>query len=95
MVGATGTISKSFRKYLRNIPGKHEIRELQKTAKLGAARTSEGTNRFNIRNSAICTIQNSCSTVFSRDMVCFRTKMMMIISFVKIITKNVIILISP
>jgi hypothetical protein len=28
--GATGTISKSFRQYLSNIPGKHEIKELQK-----------------------------------------------------------------
>jgi hypothetical protein len=28
--GATGTISKSLRQYLRNIPGKHEIEELQK-----------------------------------------------------------------
>jgi len=30
--GATGTISKSFRQYLSNIPGKHEIKEPQKTA---------------------------------------------------------------
>jgi len=30
--GATGTTSKSFRKYPSNIPGKHEIKELQKTA---------------------------------------------------------------
>ena len=29
--GATGTISESFRKYLSNILGKHEIKELQKT----------------------------------------------------------------
>jgi uncharacterized protein YycO len=29
--GATGTISKSLRQYLSNIPGKHEIKELQKT----------------------------------------------------------------
>ena len=36
---ATGTISKSFRKYLSNIPGKHEIKELQKTAILGTAHT--------------------------------------------------------
>ena len=36
-IGATGTISKSFRKYLSNIPGKHEIDELQKTAILGTA----------------------------------------------------------
>ena len=36
-IGATGTISKSFRKYLSNIPGKHEIKELQKTAILDTA----------------------------------------------------------
>jgi len=28
--GAIGTISKSLRQYLGNIPGKHEIKELQK-----------------------------------------------------------------
>jgi hypothetical protein len=32
IIGATGTISKSFRKYVSNIPGKHEVKELQKTA---------------------------------------------------------------
>jgi hypothetical protein len=37
--GATGTISKSFRKYLSSIPGKHDIKELQKTAILGTAHT--------------------------------------------------------
>jgi len=31
-IGATGTISKSLIHYLSNIPGKHEIKELQKTA---------------------------------------------------------------
>jgi hypothetical protein len=31
IIGATGTISKSLRQYLSNIPGKHEIKELQKT----------------------------------------------------------------
>jgi hypothetical protein len=31
------TISKSFRKYLSNIPGKREIKEGQKTAILGTA----------------------------------------------------------
>jgi hypothetical protein len=36
-IGATGTISKSFRKYVSSIPGKHEVRELQKTAILGTA----------------------------------------------------------
>jgi glycine cleavage system protein P-like pyridoxal-binding family len=39
IIGATGTISKSFRKYsyLSSIPGKHGIKELQKTAILGTA----------------------------------------------------------
>ena len=36
-IGATGTISKSFRKYISNIPGNHEVKELQKTAILGSA----------------------------------------------------------
>jgi hypothetical protein len=36
-IGATGTISKSFRKYVSNIPGNHEVRELQNTAILGTA----------------------------------------------------------
>jgi len=31
IIGATGTISKSFRKYMSNIPGNHEVKELQKT----------------------------------------------------------------
>jgi len=38
IIGATGTISKSFRKYVSNIPGKHEVKELQKTAILGTAK---------------------------------------------------------
>ena len=37
VVGATGTISKSFRKYVSNIPGNHEVKELHKTAILGTA----------------------------------------------------------
>ena len=39
IIVATGTISKSFRKYVSNIPGKHEVKELQKTAILGTAHT--------------------------------------------------------
>jgi hypothetical protein len=27
-IGATGTISKSFKKYVSNLPGNHEIKEL-------------------------------------------------------------------
>jgi len=37
ITGVTGTISKSFRKYVSNRPGKHEVKELQKTAILGTA----------------------------------------------------------
>ena len=37
IIGATGTISKSFGKYVGNIPGSDEVRELQKTAILGTA----------------------------------------------------------
>jgi len=37
IIGATGTISISFRKYVSNILGKHEVKELQKTAILGTA----------------------------------------------------------
>ena len=35
IIRTTGTISKSFRKYVSNIPGKHEVKELQKTAIFG------------------------------------------------------------
>jgi RNase P/RNase MRP subunit POP5 len=37
IIGVTGTISKSFRKYVSNMPGNHEVRELQKTAISGTA----------------------------------------------------------
>jgi hypothetical protein len=36
-IGATGTTSKSFRKYLISIQGKHDIKELQKAAILSTA----------------------------------------------------------
>jgi hypothetical protein len=39
IIGATGTISKAFRKYVSNIPGNHEVKELQKTAILVTAHT--------------------------------------------------------
>jgi hypothetical protein len=37
IIGATGTISKSFRKYVSTIPGNHGVKELQKTAIMGTA----------------------------------------------------------
>jgi hypothetical protein len=39
IIGATGTISKSLRQYLSNIPGKHKREELQKKAILCTAHT--------------------------------------------------------
>jgi hypothetical protein len=37
IIGATGTISKSFSKYVSTTPGNHEVKVLQKTAILGTA----------------------------------------------------------
>jgi hypothetical protein len=49
IIGATGTISKSFRKYVSIIPGYHEVTELQKTAILGTAHILQKvlTQRYN------------------------------------------------
>jgi hypothetical protein len=45
IIGATGTVSKSLRQYLRNIPGKHEIKGLQKNSHVGCCtRTTESAN---------------------------------------------------
>jgi hypothetical protein len=35
IIGATRTISKSFRKYVSTIPGNHEVKELQKSCYIG------------------------------------------------------------
>ena len=37
IIDATWTISKSFRKYVSNIPGNHKVKEVQKTAISGTA----------------------------------------------------------
>jgi hypothetical protein len=37
IISATETISKSFRKYVSNVPENHEVKELQITAILGTA----------------------------------------------------------
>ena len=37
IIGATGTISKSFRKCLNNITSKYDIKDLHQTAILGTA----------------------------------------------------------
>jgi len=37
IIRASGIISRSFRKYVSNIPGNHEVKELQERAILGTA----------------------------------------------------------
>jgi hypothetical protein len=37
IIGATGTISQSFRKYVSTIPGNDKVKELENTAILGTA----------------------------------------------------------
>jgi len=37
IIGAAGTITMSFIKYVSNIPGKHEVKEPKKTTILGTA----------------------------------------------------------
>jgi hypothetical protein len=37
IIGMTATISKSFIKYVNNVPGKHDIKEVHKTTILGTA----------------------------------------------------------
>jgi len=72
-IGATGTISKSFRKYVSNIPGDHEVQELQKTAILGTAHVlrkvltyryngvNTGTSDIRTMNSYIRIVATQCS----------------------------------
>jgi hypothetical protein len=64
LIRATGTISKSFRKYLSNIPGKYETKELQKTTILGTAHILQKVlmymySRFNTGDSIICTMTSN------------------------------------
>jgi hypothetical protein len=37
ITGATGTVSETLSQYWSNMPGKHEIKELQKTAAMATA----------------------------------------------------------
>jgi hypothetical protein len=67
IIGATGTISKSFTKYLSNVPGIHEVKELQKTAILGTAHILRKVlmlkcNRFNTGASDVCTMNRNNRT---------------------------------
>jgi hypothetical protein len=64
IIGATGTVSKSFSKYVSNIPEKHEVKELQKTAILGTAHIlrkvlMQKYNRFNTETDGISTVNSN------------------------------------
>jgi len=73
IIGATGTISKSFRKYVSYVPGNHEVKELQKTAILGTAHilrkvvtqryngVNAGTSDIRTMNSYIRIVATQCS----------------------------------
>jgi len=64
IVGTTAAISKSFRQYVSNIPGKHKLKELQKTAILGTAQIlrklrMQKYNRFNTGTNDISTMNSN------------------------------------
>jgi hypothetical protein len=73
IIGATKTISKSFRKYVSNIPGNHEVKELQKTAIMSTAHilrkvlrqsyngVNTGTSDIRTMNSYIRIVATQCS----------------------------------
>jgi len=50
ITGATETISKSHRQYLSNIPGKCDIKELQKTALFGHCTHTAGIADVEVQN---------------------------------------------
>jgi hypothetical protein len=59
IIGATGTVSKSLRQYRSIITGKHETKEITRTAIMGTAHTFESANVkvqniFHMRNNIIC-----------------------------------------
>jgi hypothetical protein len=59
IIGGIGTTSKSLRQYLSNIPGKHEIKKLQKQPYWALAHTTESANVkvqiiFHGRNNITC-----------------------------------------
>jgi len=62
IIGATGTISQSLRRYLSNISGKHEIKELQKNSRTGhCTRTAESAD-VNVQNVVHGRNNITCST---------------------------------
>jgi hypothetical protein len=60
IIGTTLAISESFRKYLSNVPGKHDIKDLQKTGILSTVHVNQSTKQkykmSKLGNSIKCTI---------------------------------------
>jgi hypothetical protein len=75
IIGATGTILKSLRQYLSNIPGKHEF---NKNSRIGhCSHTTENANvkvqnTFHGQSNIICSTNCKYNTIYPRNMVCFR-----------------------
>jgi hypothetical protein len=81
ITGTTGTISYSLRQYLSNTPGKHKIKALQKTVILGTAHITRKVLMYKYKTYFMRKITlhvaqiantDSYSTLYSRNMVCFR-----------------------
>jgi len=62
IIGATGTISKSLRQYLSNIPGKNEIKELQKNRQIGPCTPTAKSGNVKVRNIFHGRYNITCST---------------------------------
>ena len=72
IIGTMGLFKKAFRKYVSNIPGNHEVKELQKTAILGTAHilrkvltlryngVNAGTSNIRTMNSYIRIVATQC-----------------------------------
>jgi hypothetical protein len=83
IIGAPGTIPEYLRQYLSNVPGKLEIKELRekKTAVLGTAHILRKVLMYGYKtyfagkitlHVAQIVNNNSCNTIYPRNMVCFR-----------------------
>jgi hypothetical protein len=78
ITGATEIISKTFRRYVSNIPGKQEVNELQKAATLDTAHTYFGKYYCASTKHSMWEIEllvpyivttHCCSTMYLRNMV--------------------------
>jgi hypothetical protein len=54
IVGATGTISKSFIKYLKNTTAKHDIKQLQRPAIMNTAHMLRKVGYTNVKVQNLC-----------------------------------------